>query len=218
MRYARRYRRPRRAMRPRRSYRKKRYTRRAYNRSNRVVSSKERYLVAAIASNTGVAHNVSLDEIPAAQYAAYVVLYRSFKITGVRLTLIPDYSSCDYNHAINNVTAGSQFGGQMRLSLIKENCRDLIAPSSEADALESQNCITKCMTNGRPFSIYIKNPHFQVDVEAGTEVTYKTGWLSTSTGFDVHHNVAAWWMASEGSGSNPYRVLVTQYLKFKDPQ
>lgn len=178
---------------------------------------KEKYMSVQISTNTAVTLDVSLNEIAAANLAAYQALYRSFKITGVKLTFYPDYGGNEYNQAIANNVGAIGYSGVNRLTLIRQTARDLVAPSSEADALETQNCIQHTFTNGRPFSLFFKYPHFVNDLEAATEYTFKTGWLSTANGTDVNHNVASWWMQSEGTGSNPYRVLNTLYFKCKDP-
>lgn len=207
----------------RRSYRTNRGAGRAYrtkySRKHRstVAYFKEKYMSTQIGTNGAVTSAVSLNEIASAQLTAYQALYRSFKIMAVKLTFLMDYGGWEYNQAVQNANDPITFTGVNRLSLIPQTSRDLVAPTSEADALESNNVRMHTFTTARPKSFYFKAPHFVNDVEGATEYTFKTGWLSTNAGADIDHNVAAWWMQAEGTGSNPYHVLTTLYFKCKDP-
>lgn len=215
----------------RRTYRRRRPTRtrrfglrrartyryRARNVRGGIASFKEKFMSVQLSSNAAVTVDVALNEIAAGQLAAYQALYRSFKITGVKLTFFPDFGGTEYNQATYNLSGSVNFGGVLRCTLIPRQCGDLVAPTSEADALESQNAKTFVLSNGKPRSFYFRSPHFVSDLESATEYTFKTGWLSTNSGADINHNVAQWWMQSEGTGTNPYHVMTTLYFKCKDP-
>lgn len=187
--------------------------------TSRVVKMKEKFVIDNIVSNSGYNGAVTLSNINAANLAAYQALYKTFKITGAKYQFIPDFPQADYNQATSNLDNSIVFGGQHRL-VYEVNREDVTVPSTEAAMLARNNSkVTTIDAHKKPFSIYVKNPMYIQDTDAGSITLFKkpTPVLMNTDGIALQHFGLLWYMTSEGSGTNPYSVYVTLYFNLYTP-
>lgn len=178
---------------------------------------KETFDAGTFGSTSGQALGFSLNSLP--QLASYQNLYQKYKITGALLKFIPmNVSNGDYNQALFNVTSGTApWLGRTRIaySIARGN---MGTPGSELAILQQQHKIR--LMGDNIISVYVKNPVFGVDANPGgvtTETKWTTGYLGTSQSADVIHQGIEWYASSTGSSSSSFKVIVTLYVTFTEP-
>lgn len=180
---------------------------------------KEKFLWSAeqISSNTPQVAGSSLSMIDASHLASYVALWNKFMITGVKMMFLPRYSDNEYNQAVENAGGAVSFAGQ--LTLVYQSIRSAApTPASYADALAVNDSKVVTFPGGRPRYFFERRPVYSVDnVDGlGTDSEYTSGFLSTADATDALWYHSAWFPEAEGTGTNPYSVIVTLYITFAD--
>lgn len=187
--------------------------------NSKIVKMKEKFVISNLSTNSGYNGTVAMADINAANLLAYRALYKTYKITGAKYQFIPDFSTADYNQATYDASDAVPWGGQHRL-VYEVNREDITVPATEAAMLARNNSkVTTIDSHRKPFSIYVKNPMYIQDTDAGTISLFKkpSPVLMTDDGVNLQHYGLLWYMTSEGSGTSPYSVYVTLYFNLYTP-
>lgn len=178
---------------------------------------KETFDAGTFGASAGQALGFSLNNLP--QLSSYQNLYQKYKITGALLKFIPlNVSNGDYNQALFNVTSGTApWLGRTRLAYSIQR-GNMAAPTAEISILQQNHKIR--LMGDNIISVYVKNPVFGVDANPGgvtTETKWTTGYLGTVQSADVVHQGIEWYASSTGSASSSFKVIVTLYVTFTEP-
>ena len=167
-----------------------------------------------VVSNAGYQLVASLNAIDAQKLAAYQLLYRSFRIHGVKWTFLPRYSGYEYNQAVANAGAPVNFGGS--ITLLYSSKRDLSsAPTTYVRALTQSDVKIKVLPSGG-WSVYEKAPVVVDDLD-GTAARYLASpKLDTINSAATDHYTGTVWAESEGTGSPPFTIIGTIYFTLYD--
>lgn len=149
-------------------------------------------------------------------YSAYQALFDQYRINAVKLTFTPYWDNNDLGQQGSTTVAAMP-----RVYTIID--RNGIGPGSIATEdlmLEYGNC-RQITRPGQPFSIYIKSPGIETDVEVSgvgvPAMTMYKKFLDTNTGTVDHFGCAIGWIQPgvTGTTSFNYHVVATYYLQFK---
>lgn len=96
----------------------------------------ETFAVHDIVGNTGDVFRVNVGQLP--QVAQYSALYNQYKITSLKVMIVPDYNSFEGSQ--------TQTGpGMSRIAYAINDTPDVAAPLSESDLLSDNGCRIKTM-------------------------------------------------------------------------
>lgn len=145
-------------------------------------------------------------------FSDFANLYDQYKITGVKVKIIPLSDS-----------ATAQSSGFLPTLYWARDQDDAIIPATEADLRERQDCKTMRLT--APKSIYISYPKAMIDVnQTGGSFSdmVKSGWINCNS-TTVQHNGLKMYFKNVDLRVSPttitaFRVESTYYMKFRNPQ
>lgn len=154
------------------------------------------------------------------QVAQYQALYKNYRMTGVKLTWIPTYMGGEINTSIDNANNARPYAGTLRLLWsIQKGRVDTI--TSELAMLQKQHGL-RVLADGKPYSIYIKNPVVPLDADTAGGITnnslYKNGWLDLTNSADVYHNGLEFYMVNSGTQPLGCKLYITYYFACKNQQ
>lgn len=151
----------------------------------------------------------------------FTALYDQYRIKGVKISIVP----------LSDSATTQSSGFLPSLYWARDNDDGGVAPATEADLRQRQDCKTMRLTG--PRSIYISNPKCTTDVEvqgAGVTLASKienAGWIDCSDTNVMHNGLKMWFknvdLRSAPSGVTPgvitaFRFELTYYLQFRNPQ
>lgn len=154
------------------------------------------------------------------QISQYQALFKNVKLTGVKLTWVPTYMGGEINTSIDNANNARPYAGTLRLLWSIQRGRvDTI--TSELAMLQKQHGL-RVLADGKPYSIFIKNPVAALDVDSAGGLTnnsmYKTGYLDLTNSADVFHNGLEFYLVNSGTQPLGCKLYVTYYFTCKNQQ
>lgn len=141
-------------------------------------------------------------------------LYDQYKITGVKVQIIPLSDS-----------ATSQSSGFLpTLYWARDNDNASSVPTAEANLRERQDL--KAMRLTGPKTIYIRNPKQVIDTTVQGGVTLNslnaTGWVDCNDQNVMHNGLVMWFknvdLRAQPTTVTAFRFECTYYIKFRNPQ
>lgn len=184
--------------------------------SSQYLKIKETFDAGTFGATSGQALGFALNNLP--QLASYQNLYQKYKITGALLKFIPvNVSNGDYNQALSNATGTAPWMGRTRIAYSIQR-GNMATPGSELAILQQNHKIR--LMGDNIISVYVKSPVFGVDANPGgvtTESKWTTGYLGTIQSADVVHQGIEWYASVTGSSSASFKVIVTLYVTFTEP-
>lgn len=170
---------------------------------------KETYDAGTFVANTGYAVGVRIDQLP--QIASYQNLYGKYRITGALYRFVPNTGNSEVNQVMANIAAGNAYAGIARMSytIAKGN---MSAPVNEAGIITQAHKMK--MLGNKGFSVFVKNPVFAVDANAGgatTESKWTTGTLGLNQSADLVHQGLEFIAVNQGTANISYKLYITVY-------
>lgn len=180
------------------------------------INIKEKFFLGSeqVISNTGYQLAASLNAMDPQKLAAYQLLYRSFRIHGVKWTFLPRYSGFEYNQAVANAGAPVNFGGLITLAYCSKRDQSS-GPTTYARALTQSDVKIKVLPSSG-ISFYEKAP-VVIDDLTGTEERYlPSPKLDTINSQATDHYCATVFPEAEGTGNPPLTIIGTMYITLYD--
>lgn len=156
------------------------------------------------------------------QISQYQNLYKNYRITGVKLTFIPTYMGGEINTAIQNINSAIVLPNAGVVRLLWSVAKGRVdTTTSELQMLQKQHGL-RCLPDGKPYSIFIKNPVAPLDADTAGGLTnnsmYKNGFLDLANSSDVYHNGLEFYLANSGTHNLGVKLYATYYFVCKNQQ
>lgn len=156
-------------------------------------------------------------------WAYYQQLFDLYKITAVKVKLVPKWSTSDVAVPNSSGTAG----GSLPMLYIAENRDPYVpAPASAADVLNDDQC--KILRLTAPMNLYLKSPKPDI-TNGGGNIPMQFGvgskyqpWLTTGGNSqtvnqeNVSHYGFRWWIANGGNYEVDIDVYITYFFSLKE--